>query len=289
MRFSMLMLVASQPFATAKGIHLLIEASKKHIVDGICSEQPVSFGERLLSHHGTHYMLLRLLGISLIMLLGVTSVNATTSGTLLQRKIFTTAEQSISKGNLRLARQLTSTIKSYPLYPYLEYELLKRNLSSETNQAVQKFLDDYADTPLADYLRLRWLNQLAKKKRWQEYVDFYQPQKNIDRQCHYLNALIHTGRKSEAFNLVEPLWLYGKSRPKACDPVFASWKKSSYFSTDLTWQRIELSIDKGQIKLARYLGKLLPAADKPWLERWIKAHEKPHSVLRDSYFKRPYK
>lgn len=234
-------------------------------------------------------MLLRLLGIFLIMSLGASSVNAATAGTLLQRKVFLTAEKTISKGNLTLARQLKSSIKDYPLYPYLEYELLKKNLANETNGAVQDFLDDYADTPLAGYLRLRWLNQLARKKRWQDYLDFYQPQKNIERRCHYVNALIHSGRKSEAFELVEPLWLHGKSRPKACDPVFAAWKKSPYFSTDLVWQRIELSIDKGQLKLTRYLAKQLPSADKPWVERWIKAHQKPHSVLRDKNFKRPHK
>ena len=231
----------------------------------------------------------RLLGIFFIMLLGVSSVAAANAGAALQRKVFITTEQAINKGNLTLARQLKSTIKDYPLYPYLEYELLKKTLPRASNRSIQDFLDDYADTPLAGYLRLRWLNQLARQKRWQDYVDFYQPQKNIERQCHYLNALIRTGSKSQALTLVEPLWLYGKSRPKACDPVFDTWKKSPGFSTDLVWQRIELSIDKGQIKLARYLAKLLPAADKPWVERWINAHEKPHSVLRDKNFKRPHK
>jgi soluble lytic murein transglycosylase len=234
-------------------------------------------------------MLPRLLGILLLMLLGAATVNATTVGTMLQRKIFIKTEAAINKGKLQLARQLKSTIKSYPLYPYLEYELLKKRLASQSNQAVQNFLDDYADTPLVEYLRLRWLDQLAKKKRWQDYVDFYQPQKSIDRQCHYLNALIHTGEKSEAFKQVEPLWLYGKSRPKACDPVFAAWKKSADFHTELVWQRIELAIDKGQLKLVRYLGKQLPASDKPWLDRWIKAHKKPYSVLQDSNFKRSHK
>jgi len=234
-------------------------------------------------------MLHRLLAVLLLTLLTAGSVNATTTGTLLQRKIFIKAEQAISKGNLQLARQLKSTIRSYPLYPYLEYELYKKSLASLSNQTVQTFLDDSADAPLAENLRWRWLNLLASQKRWQDYADFYQRQKNISRQCHYLNALLQTGRKKEAFAKVEPLWLYGKSRPDACDPVFAAWKKSTDFTTELVWQRIELAIDQKQIKLARYLGKQLPANDKPWLDRWIKAHEKPYSVLQDSYFKRSHK
>jgi soluble lytic murein transglycosylase len=156
-------------------------------------------------------MLPRLLSVLLLMLLCVTTVNATSIGTLLQRKIFIKTEAAINKDNLQLAKQLKSTIKNYPLYPYLEYGLLKKRLASRPNQAIQKFLDDYADMPLAGHLRLRWLNLLAKNERWQDYVAFYQPQKSIDRQCHYLNALIQSGKKSEAFKHVEHLWLYGKS------------------------------------------------------------------------------
>ncbi len=231
----------------------------------------------------------RLFCIFLLMLMGAASVSATTAGTLLQRKIFIQAEQATSKGHLQLARKLKSTIKSYPLYPYLEYQLLKRQLNSRSNHEIRKFLDDYADTPLAKYLLSRWLDLLAKQKRWQDYVDFYQPQKKISRQCHHLNALIQTDNESEAFKLVEPIWLYGKSRPDACNPVFAAWKKSADFSTDLVWQRIELAIGEGQISLSKYLGKLLPTSDKPWLDRWINAHKEPHSVLRDSSFKHPHR
>lgn len=234
-------------------------------------------------------MLHRLLSLLLLTLLIAGSVNASTAGTLLQRKIFIQAEQAISKGKLQLAGQLKSTIKGYPLYPYLEYKLLKKNLSKLPNHKVQTFLEDYSDTPLADHLRWRWLNLLADQKRWQDYLDFYQPQKKTDRQCHYVNALLQTGQKKAAFAQVEPLWLYGKSRPKACDPAFAAWKKSSYFNAELVWQRIELAMAQKQISLAKYLGKQLPAADKPWLDRWIKAHEKPYSVLQDSYFKRSHK
>ena len=178
-------------------------------------------------------MLPRLLGIFLITFLCATSVNATTAGTLVQQQTFLAAEKAVKKGNLKLARQLKASLKTYPLYPYLEYELLKKTLSSQSNKAVQEFLDQYQDMPLANYLRKRWLNQLAGEKRWRDYVAFYQPQKDIERQCHYLNALISTGKKAEAFDLVEPLWLHGKSRPKACDPVFAAWKKSPHFNTDL--------------------------------------------------------
>ena len=247
------------------------------------------FGHFCATDHTLNTMLPRLLGIFLITFLCATSVNATTAGTLVQRQTFLAAEKAVKKGNLKLARQLKASLKTYPLYPYLEYELLKKTLSSQSNKAVQEFLDQYQDMPLANYLRKRWLNQLAGEKRWRDYVAFYQPQKDIERQCHYLNALISTGKKAEAFDLVEPLWLHGKSRPKACDPVFAAWKKSPHFNTDLVWRRIELTMDKGEIKLARYLGKHLPATDKPWLERWIKAHKNPHSVLRDSQFKHSHK
>ena len=181
-----------------------------------------------------------------------------------RQKLFLTAEKAIDSNNQALYRQLQPSLKEYPLYHYLEYRQLKRSLPSAKPEDVATFLDDYADTPLAGLLRKRWLNQLASRKQWPEYLRFYDPADgNISRRCHYLNALLQTGRKEQAFAQVEPLWLHGRSRPKACDPVFQAWRKVGHLTTDLVWQRIGLAMNKGQVKLVGYLKKQLPADERP--------------------------
>ena len=57
--------------------------------------------------------------------------------------------------------------------------------------------------------------------------------------------------------------------PKACDPVFDAWQKAGKLSQSLVWKRIELAMQKRNIGLAKYLGRLLPEKEKPWLDLWL--------------------
>lgn len=209
----------------------------------------------------------------------------------LQRKLFLQAESELNKGNLTRFNLLKITLRDYPLLPYLEYQELNRNLSRLKNQQVNGFLDKYPDQPLASRLRKKWLNQLARTSRWRDYIAFYTADSSITRQCHYLNALIQTGQKKQAFSQVEPLWLDGKSRPKACDPVFAAWQKSDDFTSDLVWQRIALAMGSNQTGLAKYLGRFLDRPEKAWLNRWLDVHGDPLKARNKSLFtaSHPYK
>ena len=237
---------------------------------------------------GNRRSAMRLLACSLALL----STFAFASESLLdssRQKLFLAAEKAIDSNNQALYRQLQPSMKEYPLYPYLEYRQLKRSLSSARPEDVATFLDDYADTPLAGLLRKRWLNQLASRKQWPEYLRFYDPADgNISRRCHYLNALLQTGHKEQAFAQVEPLWLHGRSRPKACDPVFQAWHKAGHLTTDLVWQRIGLAMNKGQVKLVGYLKKQLPAEDRPWADLWIQLRNKPELALTSKRLQREH-
>ncbi len=220
-----------------------------------------------------------------LVLIIVSNIAQANIATTAQRKTFQASEKLALAGK-PVPKQLKAVIKHYPLYPYLAYAELKTHLHSASAKEVSSFLKTYADTPLSALLLSRWLNLLAKRQDWNNLIKFYTPQTNISRQCHYLNALIHNGKKNEAFAQVETLWLYGKSRPKACDPVFKAWKKAGLQTPDLTWQRIALAMDKGQIKLARYLKKSLPLKDQAWVDTWIKVHSKPSLALSDRRLKK---
>ncbi|WP_456379796.1 transglycosylase SLT domain-containing protein [Thiolapillus sp.] len=220
------------------------------------------------------------LTIAGMLLLLAANASAGTLAQEAQRKLFLGAEKIAAAGKT-LPGNMDSLLRNYPLYPYLEYARLKHRLGKAKNAEVADFLEQHGNTPLAALLRARWLNVLARRQDWNGYLQFYTPQSNISRQCHYLQALIRTDQKEQAFSQVEPIWLYGKSRPKACDPVFKAWRKAGLLTTGLIWQRIALAMDRGQIKLARYLQKSLPAKDRPWVNTWIKIHNRPALALTD--------
>ncbi len=199
-----------------------------------------------------------------------------------QRELFLAAEKALGKNQLRLFEFFSQALRDYPLYPYLEYQSLVRRLGEVQAREIADFLERWADTPLAGRLRTRWLNLLARKEDWRTFLRFWQDDGNISRRCHHLQALLATGREKEAFDQVEPLWLHGRSRPKACDPVFAAWRKAGRLTPELTWRRLAMAMDLGEVRLARYLKKLLPKNERPLADLWLAVRNQPTRVLHDA-------
>ena len=205
-----------------------------------------------------------------------------------RRAEFKAAEAALARGDLSRFQAYKTALKSYPLYPYLEYEQLRRQLSSADSAQIRQFLNRYADTPLAEQLRATWLERLARGSRWTEYLEFHQPGGSIKQRCQALQALIETGRREQALAQVEPIWLQGESLPSACDPVFSAWREQGRLTPELLWGRIELAMERSDLRLVRYLGRMLQAGEQPRLELWLDVHRHPERILRDADFQEAY-
>lgn len=197
-----------------------------------------------------------------------------------QRQVFLEAEAALEGRQWSQYGELSHGLHDYPLYPYLRLEYLSRRLDKVDPGELQQFLSNYAETPMAGILRHRILLRAARSREWETYAGFYVPQSNVELQCHYLNALIATGRTEQARPQFEHLWLYGRSRPKACDPAFAAWQEAGRLSDDLIWQRLTLAIAKRQHRLVRYLARQLPKEEQRLALRWHHLYGKPEQLLR---------
>jgi soluble lytic murein transglycosylase len=204
-----------------------------------------------------------------------------------QRNRFLEAEKALQKGKLQRYRTLKSSLKEYPLFPYLEYQELRRNLATKKVSEIGEFLDRYPTTPLAGQLRNAWLDHLASRGRWRTYLDFYQIPAHTKRHCHYLQALLNTGQEATALDKVEPLWLHGRSQPKACDPVFRAWREAGKLSPELVWGRIELAMNNHETGLASYLQRFLPKKERKWLDVWLRLHRHPEQLSNTSQLNIP--
>ena len=195
-----------------------------------------------------------------------------------QRADFIAAENALDRGAMDEFARFEKRLREYPLHPYLVYEALSKRLDAASSREVEDFLHTYRDTPLPWLLRRDWLNHLAGKHRWKEYIAFYRPSNDVTRQCQYLTALISSGREKEAMQDVEPIWLHGESQPRACDPVFEAWARAGHRTTELIWQRIALAMEAGQWRLAKYLGRTLSDRDKVWVDRWVRLYKSPDAA-----------
>ncbi|MDZ7662162.1 transglycosylase SLT domain-containing protein [Thiohalophilus sp.] len=194
---------------------------------------------------------------------------------LAQRYQFQEALQAIKAGDRARYRKLAAELQDYPLYPYLEYGDLRRRLGRAEPAEVRDFLQRHSDTPIAGLLHQRWLYTLARQGRWQTLVDNYSITNDKTLQCHYANALYRVRQPERAHALMENLWRTGRSLPDSCDPAIAAWHEAGRLNNELVWQRIQLAIRAGRIRLALFLADYLPQSERYWVNIWSKIRRDP--------------
>ncbi len=204
----------------------------------------------------------------------------------LQRKLFLEVEADLKKGKINSYRKHKQALQNYPLYPYLRYQLLRLNIDGLKHSELSAFITTYHDSPLADKLRNEWLSAKAKKGLWKDFLLAYDVTGTNDlaSQCNYLYARIATNDAAGAFKFVPEIWLNSKSLPKECDPVFSKWKSSGKLSKNLLWQRIKLTIEKGDHKLTKYLAQDLSVSEQKLVDLWLSTHNDPHLIDKTHHF-----
>ncbi len=195
-----------------------------------------------------------------------------------QRKDFVAAEKLLQKKNKAEFFKLSESLKDYPLYPYLQYQWLKRHLNH--HKEIETFLLEYAGTRYASLLKNRWLRQLAKDKSWQELVKHYRSSASADLQCSYRFAQYQSGQQQTALKAAKKLWVVARSQPSSCDELFKRLIKSKFFTREMLWQRFQLALGKGKTGLAGYVKKLMTPADQKVADLWLKVHKNPQLVKK---------
>ncbi len=210
------------------------------------------------------------------------TLSSQTSSTQLisQRADFAAARKALRQGKNKQYKKLAKGLTDYPLYPYLEYWYINRNLNKTSAEKINSFIERHSDLPSTARLKNNWLKKQAKLGEWQRLVDNYSPSSSTELQCYYRRGLYKNGDKTAAFNGLEKLWLVGKSQPRACDPLFTAWRDSGHLTSELAWQRTILALNNGQVYLARYLERFLDKPQRQWSEIWRKIHRHPEKMLK---------
>lgn len=181
----------------------------------------------------------------------------------LERQKYDQAQKALNAKSMTEYHRLIKQLQHYPLLPYLEYQELTNRLISLPKQEVQTFFARYPDSFLSERLTHRWLRTLAQRERWSDYLQFYDKRlTDPELACLHLRARLATGDKT-ALNDVTPLWNIEQAQSKACDPVFADWRKAGLMTPELIWERHLKAVIASNKGLANYLANMLPAADRP--------------------------
>lgn len=192
-----------------------------------------------------------------------------------ERQWFREAEKALADNNQRAFKTLTGKLADYPLLAYLEYDAFKKNLDSATPRQVRNFLEENKDYPFHYHLLSAWLEKLAKRGDWKEFLVFYDDRQETRFKCLYLKARLKSGKKSQINEDIRAIWMSGYSQPKACDEPFEHFLKTDSKATEAIWQRIEKAFNARRPSLARYLGRKLNKNDQALVELWYQAHQNP--------------
>lgn len=217
-------------------------------------------------------------------MLGVTHASAA------QTELFRAAERALAQGDRASFVQLRDQLAGDPLHPYLVFADLTRDLERTPDAAIERFLSEQQGSQLARRLRRAYLERLAAAERWDDYRRVYRDDlgESSERECLYRRALLETGAREAALSDVEPLWLSARSRPPACDVIFAAWRASGGLTPELIWARVRLAMEAGESGLARYLGTLLPKGEQRWHARWLALDAEPQQALRVGWWNEPH-
>lgn len=201
-----------------------------------------------------------------------------------QRTKFKQAWQLVNAGRQSAAQKLIDELQQYPLQAYLQAKQLEPTLQKAEHPSLEKFLAEHAGRYPAEKLRTKWLEWLAGAGRWRKFLEHYRPQTEPVLACAHKNALLQTNQTEGLFRQILPLWVVGKSQPKACNQIFKFFESHSAFDDPIVWQRFRAAIANNEAGLARYLTKKFSnKSAKTWATRWLDAHAKPDATLKRDY------
>ena len=198
-----------------------------------------------------------------------------------QRQQYMDARHALAVGNQKRFDSLLEQLHDYPLYPYLRYEELRKRISSAPEKDVRAFLDSYSYIPASQRIRQAWLDVLMKRGQHRKFQQYYEPNNNAAHDCFNLQARMLSREAPNAIEEAKNFWLVGKSQPKQCDPIFSWLNKRELMNDELIWQRIDLVMDKGDLKLAKYLAGRLSTEQVHWFALLHSVHRAPNKVLTD--------
>ncbi|MGI8740053.1 MAG: transglycosylase SLT domain-containing protein [Gammaproteobacteria bacterium] len=198
-----------------------------------------------------------------------------------QRQSYKLARIALTTEQTQVFKDLKEQLTNYPLYPYLVYEDLKRRLGSAPDAEIERFIETYADTPLAYRLRGLWLHELFDQDRWTTFLDAYDGRADPTLQCYDQRARIRAGHLEGVIEATKQLWLVGFSQVSACDRLFEWFASQDAFTDEIIWARIDLAMQYGNPALAGYLAKKLDAADRAWVALWQRAYSDPRGALAE--------
>ncbi len=189
-------------------------------------------------------------------------------------------------GNTRAVSNASQNLRAYPLWPDVQAAHYRTQLGKISDKTLQQFIDTHAGKSSVNTLRYRFAQDLAKRGQWKQLDGLlnrhYADSTDDVILCHTARAKLNVSPGKDSNRYALDLWMSGKSLPDECDPVFAHLQNEKLLTVKRVRERINLALDEGNIKLARYLAKSAHSIDVDRVNRWSRMRSNPLGELRQT-------
>lgn len=212
-------------------------------------------------------------------LAGLAALPAAAQDRTTQREQFRSAYAAAQRTPPGEWKKLANGLDDYPLYPYLEGAVLRRNIAKASRADVEHFLKRWPDSLPESDVRDAYLRELARRGEWQTFRAFWKGSRDRDLQCDALAARIAAGEKLDYAKDLEPLWTNPRSLPGACDGVLANARTNGVIIDALVWTRLLDAAGSGNEDSAADAAAMFSGPDKEAADRIVAAVKNPSVTL----------
>ncbi len=170
-------------------------------------------------------------------------------------------------------------LTDHPLYGWVEYASLTRDLDGLPRDRAEAFLARHDGEPVGETFRKAWLAQAAKREDWTAFNQAWRDgMDGTALACQRLQAEQASGQAGAGWTArAQAVWTSsGNSLPDACDPVFATLAARGGLAPELRWQRFDLAAEAWQPGVMRSIARGLPEDQQALANDYAAFIDTPH-------------
>ena len=180
---------------------------------------------------------------------------------------------------LKFARY-AKRLEGHVLTPWIDYWRVAMRLEDTPSKDVAAFLDQHANTYVAEVLRGDWLKVLGGRGDWAEFerqLARY-PRDDLEVRCYAALMSVENGARASLAEL-DWMWLEPQELPPGCRTLVQRLLDDEKITVTDVWRRVRLLFAKGQITAAKTALGYLDKPDSPDERLLADAARQPKRLL----------
>lgn len=203
-----------------------------------------------------------------------------------EQQRFVEAREALAAGQFDEFSEIKADLKSYVLYPFLEYEALQHELRQITPDKgfvskLNQFEKDFNDRALTRKLTRSLQRRLLETEQWALFLGVSQSELASDLACGRLRAQHETGTAIDFKNEdLTRLWIDPAKAAKVCSGLLDDVEAQHTPPIKAIWERIYAAFEADKPEFAEPMLGYMGTRDRKRLKAWLDALESPAKYLK---------